>query len=39
MGLLEGQKVAYGGTGDAASRYIGVCASTPEGLAEMGTDP
>lgn len=24
MGLLEGQKVAYGGTGDAATRYIGV---------------
>ena len=26
MGLMEGQKVAYGGTGDAATRYIGVCA-------------
>lgn len=26
MGLLEGQKVAYGGTGDAATRYIGVYA-------------
>lgn len=25
MGLLEGQKVACGGTGDAATRYIGVC--------------
>lgn len=26
MGLMEGQKVAYGGTGDAATRYIGECA-------------
>lgn len=26
MGLLEGQKVAYGGTGDAATLYIGVYA-------------
>lgn len=26
MGLMEGQKVAYGGTGDAATRYIGMCA-------------
>lgn len=26
MGLIEGQKVAYGGSGDAATRYIGVCA-------------
>lgn len=39
MGLLEGQKVAYGGTGDAATRYIGAYASPPEGLVEMGTDP
>lgn len=23
MGLIEGQKVAHGGTGDVASRYIG----------------
>lgn len=39
MGLLEGQKVTYGGTGDATTRYIGACASPPEGLVEMGTDP
>lgn len=30
MGLMEGQKVAYGGTGDAATRYIGVCARLSE---------
>lgn len=30
MGLIEGQKVAYGGSGDAATRYIGVCAHPRE---------
>lgn len=26
MGLIKGQKVALGGTGEEATRYIGVCA-------------
>ncbi|CAO2643471.1 Aldehyde dehydrogenase, dimeric NADP-preferring [Lemmus lemmus] len=32
IGLIEGQKVAHGGTWDAASRYIGVCSACLSGL-------
>lgn len=30
---MEGQKVAYGGTGDATSRYIGACTALQESTA------
>jgi hypothetical protein len=50
MGLIEGQKVAHGGTCDAASRYIGECPvlssavhlpgllGAPANLQQVGTD-